>query len=290
MNISINEKYFEKIVHKMEMDYIKNSDSFKSYYKSKLKDKRDAYKKDFNRYTSLEYLKENRGLIDYEPALRYKGSYKAIINDILIRSLYYCPIDTGALKKSVKSYAYGDMYFIRYDKEYAHYVHELLNNAHYAPTRAKYLEDAAMDICNHNNALWIKNEVPVIVYICYYPLYIFITPTPKVSNDAEVLFSNYEQVQAILKERYDHTNNNYDHDFILNMYNKYLNGELSEDEISDLEEKGIIEFNDDAGELVWIGDEDDYDDSDELEDFDDDDTDLDSSAAEAFRLMGLLGE
>lgn len=186
MNISINKKYFEKLVNKMEMDYIKNSDAFKSYW-SGIKEERDIY----NKNTSLEYLKENRGLIDFEPLLKNKSSYKDIANDILIRSLYYCPIDTGELKKSSYIENSEDGIKIGYNISYATYVHEILDNNHIAPTRSKFLEDAVIDIWNYSNEFWTKKKIPVTIYISYDPLYIFITDLPSSNESVGLLVSNY---------------------------------------------------------------------------------------------------
>lgn len=187
MNISINEKYFERLINKMEMDYIKNSDAFKSYWEG-IKEERDIYKKN----TSLDYLKENRGLIDFEPLLKNKSSYKDIANDILIRSLYYCPIDTGALKKSSYIENSENGIKIGYDISYATYVHEILNNNHIAPTRSKFLEDAVIDIWNYSNNFWTKKKIPVTIYISYDPLYIFITDIPSSNESMGLLVSNYD--------------------------------------------------------------------------------------------------
>jgi hypothetical protein len=232
MKLSVNKKYFEKLVHKMEMNYIKNKSSTFASYWAPIQEQNATY----NKYVSRKFLRNNRGVPGYIPEIKefkYKGlGYKYLIDiakQIFMRSLYYCPIDTGALKRSayVKSddFKYID---IGYSKDYAMYVHELLNNFHLRPTRAKFLEDAVMDVCNVNSKLWTLNDISIIVYISYDPLFVRITsktlPDKYLSNDMEILFSNYDEVDKNMREDFD--NNILKTDFINNeklyYYRKYL--------------------------------------------------------------------
>lgn len=189
MEITLDLEYFENIVKKMEMRYIRRSKEFKSYYSEYMKNLREER-------TSYEYLLTHRGDQYLEPELKYKESCKDIAYEILIRSLYYCPIDTGALKKSSYIENTNDGFKVGYTIDYAHYVHELLNNAHYAPTRAKYLEDAAIDIWNHNNELWTDEDIPISIYISYYPLYIIVSSEPISDDSVELLVSNFDIIMS----------------------------------------------------------------------------------------------
>jgi hypothetical protein len=196
MEIILNTEYFENVVRKMEMRYLRRTKAFKSYYSEYMENLREER-------TTYEYLLTHRGDKYLEPKLRYKESCKEIANDILIRSLYYCPIDTGALKKSSYIESVSDGFKVGYTKEYAHYVHELLNNAHYAPTRAKYLEDAATDIFNFSNELWTEEDIPISIYISYYPLYIIVTSDIISDDSVELLVSNFDTVMSNRDDMYE---------------------------------------------------------------------------------------
>lgn len=83
---------------------------------------------------------------------------RVMAKSILYKSLYYCPVNTGALRASARIFQKGNGYIIRYGNnkvDYAVYVHEipiLTNNSgkkiyqHKAPTQYKYLEDAAIEV------------------------------------------------------------------------------------------------------------------------------------------------
>jgi hypothetical protein len=232
MKLSVNKKYFEKLVHKMEMNYIKNKSSVFASYWAPIQEQNTTY----NKYVSRKFLRNNRGVPGYIPEIKefkYKGrAYSYLIDiakQIFMRSLYYCPIDTGALKRSAYVKSDNMRYIdIGYSKDYAMYVHELLNNFHLRPTRAKFLEDAVMDVCNVNSKLWTLNDISIIVYISYDPLFVRITPKSLsgqyLSNDMEILFSNYDEVDKNMREDFD--NNILKTDFINNeklyYYRKYL--------------------------------------------------------------------
>ena len=237
MNISINYKYFTDLVHKMEMNYVTNSEAFKSYWAG-IEEERANY----NKYLSLKYLRNNRGVTGYIPEIKefkFRGPdyiyYSDIAKQIFMRSLYYCPIDTGALKRSAYVKSDNIRYIdIGYSKDYAMYVHEKLDNFHLRPTRAKFLEDAVMDVCNVNSKLWTLNDISVNVYISYDPLYVRITPKP-LFDDMEILFSNYNEVYKRMWNDFDnerHYLNVYSSRYAraahikLYFYNKYRDSRL----------------------------------------------------------------
>lgn len=75
--------------------------------------------------------------------------YLSIAQSIFELSQLWCPVDTGALRSSGKIVENSlGTYSIKYSTPYAVHVHEIMENRHKAPTRAKWLEDAAYDILN----------------------------------------------------------------------------------------------------------------------------------------------
>lgn len=87
------------------------------------------------------------------------------------RALKYTPVDTGRLKGSIYLKRYEDGYVIGYNCDYAIYVHELVNNQHKFPTRAKFLEDAAVETMNEFN---FDKGVYINLGIQYKPLEVYI--------------------------------------------------------------------------------------------------------------------
>lgn len=175
MNIHINEDYFVNLVKGMQMDALKNSEGFKSFYTKFKEERRKENRDNKSKYTSIDFLKENRGLIEYEPSSKartskkYANTIRSIAMQIYTKSLYYCPIDTGRLKKSskIQSIAGGEAYKISYSTKYVLFVHELLHLSHIAPTRAKFLEDAAVDIINLNKDSWNSHNIIVSIDMLY---------------------------------------------------------------------------------------------------------------------------
>lgn len=75
--------------------------------------------------------------------------FKSLVTEIFELSQLWCPVDTGALRASGKIVANSlGTYSIKYSTSYAVHVHEILENRHESPTRAKWLEDAAYSILN----------------------------------------------------------------------------------------------------------------------------------------------
>lgn len=80
--------------------------------------------------------------------IRNKDGY-TIASAIWALSQYYCPVDTGILKKSGHIERGTDgAWRVVYDAPYAMWVHEIIYFSHMAPTRAKFLEYAAYDVLN----------------------------------------------------------------------------------------------------------------------------------------------
>lgn len=72
--------------------------------------------------------------------------YKALIEWIFVLSQQYVPVKTGRLKRSGQIiYEPDGKPSIIYDTPYALYVHEIIDNRHATPTKAKFLEDAAWE-------------------------------------------------------------------------------------------------------------------------------------------------
>lgn len=75
--------------------------------------------------------------------------YKNIAKKIFDLSQKYVPVDSGHLKSTGKIVKNSiGTYSIVYSADYAVYVHEIVENKHEAPTRAKFLEDAAYEVLN----------------------------------------------------------------------------------------------------------------------------------------------
>lgn len=73
--------------------------------------------------------------------------YKKLADVIFEISQVYVPVDTGYLKQSGKVVRNNiGTYSIVYSAPYAIFVHEIIDNQHTPPTRAKFLEDAAWEI------------------------------------------------------------------------------------------------------------------------------------------------
>lgn len=112
---------------------------------------------------------------------------KRIAQEILLLSKYYCPIDTGLLRDGTISYkdeqgvihqhnsnsggtlvrSHGRGYEILYKAEYAAYVHEIPYYKHDAPTKYKFLEDAAIQVAQKYIADY---GYKVNIKMTYYPL------------------------------------------------------------------------------------------------------------------------
>lgn len=69
-----------------------------------------------------------------------------IAKRILERTLYYTPVKTGRLKSSIKIKEENKHINITVESDYGLYVHEIMENRHKFPTKAKFLEDAAIEV------------------------------------------------------------------------------------------------------------------------------------------------
>lgn len=171
MSFIIDKEYYRRIVY----DIATRSEPFREIVAERKRQERENYKKRYKEITSENYLKSHRGVEGFAPGSKVKskrGYLVKISRAIYIKSLYYCPIDTGKLKASATFTDNTDYGFCRItygsnDIGYAIYVHELLDREHIAPTQAKFLEDAALDIINENKGFWIKNNIPVRIGISF---------------------------------------------------------------------------------------------------------------------------
>ncbi|MBR1454425.1 MAG: hypothetical protein IJ593_07245 [Lachnospiraceae bacterium] len=100
----------------------------------------------------------SRTLSEIRDAYSEQG-IKFIAELILELSKYYCPVVTGKLRDSGHIELIDEQYSIVYDavssrpgknfgEGYAVYVHEIFENMHRFPGRAKFLEDAAYEVLN----------------------------------------------------------------------------------------------------------------------------------------------
>lgn len=93
-----------------------------------------------------EFDREALGKFDLIGGLDNSDMYAVVAFSIMKRSLNYTPVDTGALRKSIYVKKVSDYYEVGYTASYAPYVHEIIDNYHNPPTKAKFLEDAAFEI------------------------------------------------------------------------------------------------------------------------------------------------
>lgn len=81
---------------------------------------------------------------------------------VLRRSNFYCPVDTGVLRRSgevVKRGGKGlQRYEVRYTAPYAIYVHEDMTKKHAEPTQAKFLERAVQEMAVDFTAKYGKDD------------------------------------------------------------------------------------------------------------------------------------
>lgn len=90
----------------------------------------------FEPYDIFEPIDRHDVMIDYAFA-----AY-----NIMQISLHYTPVKTGKLKESIYIKKVDDYYEVGYTAPYAIYVHEIIDNSHAFPAKAKFLEDAAVEI------------------------------------------------------------------------------------------------------------------------------------------------
>lgn len=180
------EKEIEK--HKKELEKAKR-------YKEAIKLKKALDR--INKLHNVEIKKEKLTFEQIKKAYKKMKNFKkwapgnkyakdTILNSfataVLNKSLFYCPIDTGNLRNSVRlnkvinrTYA-GESssgFMIRYNADYAFEVHEDSTKRHDFPTQSKFLEDAAMETISEYTAAYGPFYVPE-VKIEYEPLTLYI--------------------------------------------------------------------------------------------------------------------
>lgn len=131
-----------------------NEEDYKNFLEQKKKERREkiapALKKRKETVLKLNIMKNNIAL--------------SMAKRILYKSLIYCPIDTGALRRSAKLsitrrgmvISYGDSKVY-----YASYVHEIPRYKHTPPTQAKFLEEAVKEVIAEYSAVYSKYKIDV---------------------------------------------------------------------------------------------------------------------------------
>lgn len=132
-----------------------------------------------------------KGINKKARGLNKQAINKRIAQEILLLSQYYCPVDTGLMKYGKYRYkdeqgvireynsneggtlvrSHGDGYEIVYKSSYASYVHEIPYYKHDAPTKYKFLEDAAIQVAQKYIADY---EYKVKIKMTYFPLACYI--------------------------------------------------------------------------------------------------------------------
>lgn len=83
--------------------------------------------------------------------------YQFIANKIFDLSQIYVPVKTGYLKSTgrIVRNSIGTLSIV-YTAPYAKYVHEIIDNGHKLPTRAKFLEDAGYEVENEMSLMGLS--------------------------------------------------------------------------------------------------------------------------------------
>lgn len=179
----------------------------------------DSYKNDAASYDALQrYAEAQARIIEAKNAFKEKMaagkrakreapgrrndflSYIAKINrnlalSIFIKSIYYCPIDTGALRASARITEASGGFVIEYGNktvDYATYVHEIPPEKaeHKFPTQNKFLETAAVEVMDE----FRRTEADINALISKYKLEGIpkvTLPTIKISLKPLKLFIGY---------------------------------------------------------------------------------------------------
>lgn len=100
-------------------------------------------------------IDENISKLDgYEIPTDWYSSYSninilddiAIADKIIEIAQYYAPVKTGYMRRNIKRKFEEGHVCIVSEAPYSIYVHEILENRHAFPTKAKFLEDAAIEV------------------------------------------------------------------------------------------------------------------------------------------------
>lgn len=83
----------------------------------------------------------------------------------------YTPYDTGKLWRSIKTRETSYGAIIKAEAEYATYVHEITDNYHEFPTKAKFLEDACIEVAAE---MFVMQGVYIPISMSYKPLEAYI--------------------------------------------------------------------------------------------------------------------
>ena len=107
-----------------------------------------------------------RGLADQYPDAAAIAAQR-VFWEILVESKKECPVKTGFMRGSgyvtEPVIAYGQILLtIGYSAEYAWWVHELIENYHHPPTKAKFLEEP-LQRYSGNIIQAVKDEVDRII-------------------------------------------------------------------------------------------------------------------------------
>ena len=106
----------------------------------------EVHEQDKARAVEQAWRRQQRGIVSDEVNMHI---IETMANRILFKSLYYCPVKTGALRASAELKIGKNGAVISYGNEkvdYASYVHELDSHIHKMPTQSKFLEDAAIEV------------------------------------------------------------------------------------------------------------------------------------------------
>ena len=118
----------------------------------------------------------------------------SIANLICALAKKYSPVDTGYMKANIEVIVQEDIIAVVSFAEYSLYVHEAIDN-HHNVGRAKFLEDAAIDIYN-----WFKGSFDFEIQ--YEPLLLVVVhgKTGAGKNTSEIIKDTADEVGSLLDE------------------------------------------------------------------------------------------
>lgn len=99
----------------------------------------------------LNILNKNTGQLEYRSFIEVAGICafvsREIAEAVLERAKYYCPVNTGKLRNSGCIEDLGDgRCLVKFNCDYAYFVHEFTWLNHKLPTRAKFLTLAVQEV------------------------------------------------------------------------------------------------------------------------------------------------
>lgn len=111
--------------------------------------KKEVHEQDMKRKIPY-FIEANRKYSEVSIGTKqYRLKLEVFVNEVFKQTMIYCPEDTGALKSSIRVRKDRDEFIMSVstsDCPYCVTVHQNLHYKHEAPTRAKYMQDSAVEV------------------------------------------------------------------------------------------------------------------------------------------------